>query len=93
LRPVTFDWIVSGDRDLGFIAEETAKIEPLLTFKNKDGDIEGVNYGRMSAVFVNAIKEQQEQIEIQARQIRELTRLVCSVLPSADVCSVKEEKK
>lgn len=48
-----------------FGAEQIAEIEPLLTFKNEKGEIEGVNYGQISTVVVNSIKEQQAQIEQQ----------------------------
>jgi septal ring factor EnvC (AmiA/AmiB activator) len=37
-------------------------VEPLLTFRNGQGEIEGVKYDQLSAVLVNAIKEQQEEI-------------------------------
>src|SRR5262249_23514969 len=56
--------------DVGFGAEDVAKVEPLLTFNNNKGQIEGVKYDRMSVVFVNAIKEQQAQIEQQQRQVK-----------------------
>ena len=70
LRPITYTWKNSGRRDLGFGAEQVAEIEPLLTFKNDRGEIEGVNYGQISTVLVNAINEQQAQIERQQRQIQ-----------------------
>ena len=50
-------------RDIGLGAEEVEQIEPLLTFRNDKGEIEGVKYNQLSAVFINAIKEQQNQIE------------------------------
>ena len=50
-------------RDIGLAAEEVNKVEPLLTFRNDKGEIEGVKYNKLSAVFINAIKEQQAQIE------------------------------
>lgn len=87
LRPVTFTWRSSGRHDLGFIAEEVTNAEPLLTFTNKDGQIEGVNYGQISTVLVNAIKEQQAQIEAQEKKIEQLTKLVCALAPVSDVCT------
>lgn len=56
LRPVTFDWKERNEHDLGFIAEEVAEVEPLLTFRNEKGEIEGVKYQLVSAVLVNAVK-------------------------------------
>jgi len=69
LKPITYRWKSDGRRDVGFGAEQVAKVEPLLTFKNEHGEVEGVNYGQISTVLVNAIKEQQKQIEQQQRQI------------------------
>jgi hypothetical protein len=63
LHPITFDWKQGGMHDLGFGAEDVAKIEPLLTTRNDKGEVEGVKYDRISAVLVNAVKEQQSEIE------------------------------
>ena len=62
LMPITYTWRNNGRRDIGFGAEQVAEVEPLLTFKNDRGEIEGVNYGQISTVLVNAVKEQQAQI-------------------------------
>lgn len=64
LKPITFDWKDGGPRDLGLGAEDVAAIEPLLVTYNDQGQIEGVKYDRIGIVLVNAVKEQQEQIEI-----------------------------
>lgn len=62
LRPVTFNWKDSGQADLGFVAEEVYQVTPLLTTLNKEGQIEGVKYDRITAVLVKGIQEQQQQI-------------------------------
>lgn len=49
--------------DVGFGAEDVAKINPLFVTYNDKGEIEGVKYDRLSVVFVNGFKEQQAQIE------------------------------
>ncbi len=100
LRPITFTWKDGGLRDLGLGAEEVAGVEPLLTFRNKQGEIEGVRYNQLSAVFVNAFKQQQRQIRQQQNQIKQqetrltqqqaelsqLKRLVCRSNRRAGVC-------
>ena len=63
LRPVTFTWKERQEPDLGLIAEEVAKVEPLLVTHNKTGVIEGVKYDQLAVVLINAVKEQQQQIE------------------------------
>ena len=93
LRPITFDWKDGGGHDLGFGAEEVAKVSDLLVIHNKQGQVEGVKYDRISAVLVNAVKEQQQQIELQSKTIeRQQTELdalktyICTQNPSAVIC-------
>lgn len=94
LRPVTFNWKDDKRADLGLVAEETAVVEPLLTFRNSDGQIEGINYDRVGVIMVNAVQEQQQQIEEQQkqiaeqqRQIDELKQIVCATNPTAKLCN------
>ncbi len=83
--------------DLGLGAEDVEKIEPLLVTYNKDGQVEGVKYDRLGVVLLNAVKEQQTQIEQQQQQIKQqqvlingLRKLVCQNNLQAEVCT--EEK-
>jgi ABC-type Fe3+-citrate transport system substrate-binding protein len=71
LQPISFAWKEGSRQDVGFAAEDVAKIEPRLTFNNQKGEIEGVNYGQITTVLVNSIKEQQTQIEAQQKRIDE----------------------
>jgi NADPH-dependent glutamate synthase beta subunit-like oxidoreductase len=93
LKPITFDWKGGGMHDLGLGAEDVAAIEPLLVTYDEKGQVEGVKYDRIGVVLVNAVKEQQDQIESQAKQlaaqaveISELKSLVCSREVRAAVC-------
>jgi hypothetical protein len=63
MHPISFAWKANGTRDLGLGAEDVAKVEPLLVTHNDKGEIEGVKYDRLNVVLINAIKQQQEQIE------------------------------
>jgi hypothetical protein len=69
LHPITFKWKADQTLDLGLGAEDVAAVEPMLVTHNKKGEIEGVKYDRLSAVFINAFKEQQTQIKQQQDQI------------------------
>jgi hypothetical protein len=89
LRPITFNWKDGGMHDVGFGAEEVNEIEPLLTFRNQRGEIEGVKYAQITTVLVNAVKEQQQIIEQQQRQTDALKQLICLSHPRADVCKRK----
>jgi len=86
LRPIAFSWKDGGMHDVGFGAEEVERVEPLLTTRNDKGEIEGVKYGQITTVLVNAVKEQQQIIEQQQKQIEALKKLVCQSHPNADAC-------
>jgi hypothetical protein len=64
LRPVSFNWKADGKPDFGLVAEDVNKFEPLLTTTNDKGEVEGVKYDRVGVVLVNAVNEQQSQIEM-----------------------------
>jgi hypothetical protein len=57
LRPITFNWKQSGERDLGLAAEDVAELEPLLVTRNERGEVEGVKYNRLNMVLINAVKQ------------------------------------
>jgi hypothetical protein len=69
LRPVSFNWKANDKEDFGLVAEEVAEVAPLLTYYNANGEVEGVKYDRIGVIAVNAIKEQQTQIEGQKKQL------------------------
>jgi hypothetical protein len=75
LRPVTFSWKAGGARDLGLVAEEVFRINPLLVIFNTKGEVEGVKYDRLNVVLINAVKQQQRQIEQQQDQINDLKKV------------------
>jgi hypothetical protein len=69
LRPVSFDWKSNGKRDIGLIAEDVDAVEPLLATRNDKGEVVGVKYEKLPVVLINAVKEQQAQLEQQQAQI------------------------
>lgn len=94
LRPVSFNWKADNKIDLGLVAEEVADAEPLLTIQNNDGQVEGVKYDRIGVVLVNAVQEQQAQIEVQRalieqqrRELEMLKAIICSTNAKAVVCT------
>jgi hypothetical protein len=93
LRPVSFTWKEGGMNDLGLVAEEVAAAEPLLTTTNAKGEVEGVKYDRVGVILVNAVKEQQAEIEAQKKEINDLRsqvellkRLFCAGNPTGEIC-------
>src|SRR6185295_1581726 len=76
LRPVRFDWLSNGKPSVGLIAEEVNNVEPLLSVKNKHGIVESVNYNGVTVALVNAVKEQQSQIEAQQKLIEQQNKTI-----------------
>lgn len=75
LRGVSFDWKPEhgGTHDIGFVAEEVGKVIPEIVTWEKDGkDAQGVAYDRVTALTVEAIKEQQHTIESLRHSAQEL---------------------
>ena len=71
LKPVSFNWKDGNIADVGLVAEEVEKVDPLLVTYNK-GQLEGVKYDRIGVVLINVVKEQQARIEAQKKQNADL---------------------
>jgi Chaperone of endosialidase len=61
MRPVTFKWKGRDENDLGLVAEDVEKVNPLFV-TYKDGHIEGVKYEQLTAVLIRAVQQQQAEI-------------------------------
>ncbi len=93
LNPTVFKWKADGTTGVGLNAEEVAEVAPQLVTRNERGEVEDVRENSLNLVFINAIKEQQKQIEAQAEQIKKqqsqidaLKKLVCRSDPQAEGC-------
>lgn len=83
LRGVTFDWktkefperAFSDNRALGFIAQEVEQVLPevVQTEKTAEG-YKSVQYDKVVALLVEAIKEQQKQIKTLQLQVKQLKK-------------------
>ena len=65
LSGVTYSWIGQEGKKIGFIAQEVEKVIPELVFTNNNTEdkIKGIHLDNITAVLVEAIKEQQKIIE------------------------------
>jgi hypothetical protein len=69
------DMQFNDKRQLGFSAQEVEKLFPEIVMTDANG-YKSVDYGRLTPVLAEAIKEQQKQINEQQQQIDELKKLV-----------------
>jgi hypothetical protein len=102
LQPIAYEWKADGLKDVGFGAEDIARIDPRFVTYNDKGEVEGIKYDRLSTAFVNAFREQEAEISTQRTEIEtlknqivqqrseiaELKALICSVAPNAAACSL-----
>ena len=74
MRGVEYDRIdLGGEHQIGLIAQEVEKVIPELVFGEGE-DIRGVSYGNITALLIEAIKEQQEQINNLKQEIQNLKK-------------------
>jgi hypothetical protein len=60
LQGVTFDWKDSGKHDIGLIAEDVGMVIPeVVAYEENGKDAKSVDYARLVAVLIEAVKEQQ----------------------------------
>jgi hypothetical protein len=67
--------VETDKKKIGLIAQEVAEVLPEVVTENEDG-MYSVAYGNIVGLLIEAIKEQQTQIESQKTEIEELKNLV-----------------
>lgn len=75
LQGVRFNWKEDpeGEPMIGLIAQDAEEVIPELTYINPTDGYMGINYAEITAVLIEAVKEQQTQIETQQETISALT--------------------
>jgi hypothetical protein len=61
LRGVEYDWKDNGHHSMGLVAQELEKVLPYLVHENEN--VKSVMYSNMIGLLIEAIKEQQIQID------------------------------
>ena len=69
LHGVSYTRKVDQVKEIGVIAEEVERILPEVIKYNEDGTPDSVSYSRLSAIFIEAFKQQQKQIELLKQEI------------------------
>lgn len=73
LRGVTYDWKADGRHDIGLIAEEVGEVIPeVVAYEANGRDATSVDYARLVALLIEAVKEQQKQIAGLQAEIKSL---------------------
>jgi hypothetical protein len=80
LRGVSYELKANGKREVGVIAEEVGAVVPEVVTWDKNGtDAQSVDYSRLTALLIEATKEQQVLIRQQQEQIAQLTSQVKTI--------------
>lgn len=75
LKPVGYNWKDnSGGNKIGLIAQEVRKIIPEVVVGDEAKEKLGMNYAELVPVLINAIKEQQVQIDALKKEIQGLKK-------------------
>jgi hypothetical protein len=79
LRPIQFHYISgygdSGAREqVGLAAEDVAKVLPSMVGRDADGRPQSVDYGALFPLLINAVQEQQREIDSLQKEVHRLRR-------------------
>ena len=74
LRGVEYDWRMNGEHSVGVIAQDVERVVPELVSVNTETGMKGVDYGKLNALLIEAIKEQQIQINALKDRLDQLTK-------------------
>jgi hypothetical protein len=77
LRGVSYELKGSGKHEVGVIAEEVGAVVPeVVSYEENGKDARGVDYSRLTALLIEATKEQQQELAKALRQIRQQQSLI-----------------
>ncbi|HLD87392.1 MAG TPA: tail fiber domain-containing protein [Candidatus Nanoarchaeia archaeon] len=74
VQGVSFNWAKTGESDIGLIAQNVEMVFPELVLTDKKTGLKSIKYANLVAPLIEAIKEQQAQIEELRGQVEELKR-------------------
>jgi hypothetical protein len=73
LRGVRYTWTERGEEHVGLIAEDVGRVVPeVVTYEENGIDARSVDYGRLVAVLIEAVKAQQAQLTAERAAIEDL---------------------
>jgi hypothetical protein len=72
LNPVTYNKIGVVEEEIGLIAEEVAELFPEVVTHNEEGQVQGVQYQRLSVILLKAMQEQNAVIAALTERVNKL---------------------
>ena len=80
LRGVRYTWTETGEEHLGLIAEEVGRVVPeVVTYEDNGVDARSVDYARLVALLIEAVKAQQAQLAAERSAIDDLHARVAAL--------------
>jgi hypothetical protein len=77
LRGVSYDRMETGKREIGLIGEEVGMVVPeVVSYEENGKDARGVDYSRLTALLIEAIKEQQAEFRQQQAELAKALRQI-----------------
>jgi trimeric autotransporter adhesin len=75
LRGVSYDMKANGTHEVGVIAEEVGAVVPeVVTWEKNGTEAQSVDYGRLTALLIEAVKQQQREIRDLRSELRATRR-------------------
>ena len=86
LRGVSYDLTGSGKHEVGVIAEEVGAVVPeVVTYEDNGKDARSVDYTRLTALLIEAVKQQQKEIRNLKSELRATRQTLEKVKAQVDV--------
>jgi hypothetical protein len=83
MEPVSYNWKNNpAMQKIGLIAQEVKKIVPEVVTGDENKEMLGMNYSELVPVLINAIKEQQAQIEDLKKLMIEMKKTIADIKKS-----------
>lgn len=97
LRPVTYRYKQANDDgsnplEYGLIAEEVAKVYPDLVAYGTDGEIETVQYQKLTPMLVNEVKRLNVALDAEKDRIKEQQQEIASLSQNTQTIVLQDEK-
>jgi len=76
LQGVSFDWRSTGEPSVGLVAQDVERVYPELVNTDRATGLKSVQYGNLVAPLIEAVKEQQKEIEALRAEVESLKQVV-----------------